>query len=97
VYSAKSLGATFIKAFPGNLLGPAFIRAVLSVLPDLKMMPTGGVEPNKINLKSWFDSGVVCVGMGSQLFDKNALLKGDYDSLEIRVKDSLKIVQSLKG
>lgn len=97
VYSAKSLGATFIKAFPGNLLGPAFIRAVLSVMPDLKMMPTGGVEPNKNNLQSWFDSGVVCVGMGSQLFDKNALLKGDYDSLEIRIKDSLKIVQSLKG
>jgi 2-dehydro-3-deoxyphosphogluconate aldolase / (4S)-4-hydroxy-2-oxoglutarate aldolase len=36
VHTAKTLGATLIKAFPGNLLGAAFIKAVLSVMPELK-------------------------------------------------------------
>lgn len=97
VYAAKSLGASLIKAFPGNLLGPAFIKAVLSVLPDIKLMPTGGVEPNQENLKAWFDAGVTCVGMGSQLFDKKAIEKGDFNALESRIKESLNIIQSIKG
>ena len=97
VYTAKTLEATLIKAFPGNLLGPAFIKAVLSIMPDLKMMPTGGVEPNQTSLKSWFDSGVVCVGMGSQLFDKKAIVSGEFESLESRIKETLGIIQLLKG
>lgn len=97
VHTAKTLGATLIKAFPGNLLGPAFIKAVLSIMPDLKMMPTGGVEPNQTSLKSWFDSGVVCVGMGSQLFDKKAIVSGEFESLESRIKETLEIIQLLKG
>lgn len=96
VYAAKSLGASLIKAFPGNLLGPAFIKAVLSVIPDVKMMPTGGVEPNHQNLKAWFDAGVSCVGMGSQLFDKKAIENGDFSVLEARIKESLNIIQSFK-
>lgn len=96
VYTAKSLGASLIKAFPGNLLGPSFIKAVLSVIPDVKMMPTGGVEPNHQNLKTWFDAGVSCVGMGSQLFDKKAIENGDFNALEVRIKESLNIIQSFK-
>jgi 2-dehydro-3-deoxyphosphogluconate aldolase/(4S)-4-hydroxy-2-oxoglutarate aldolase len=97
VFTAKKLGATMIKAFPGNLLGAAFIKSVLSVMPELKMMPTGGVEPNQNNLKAWFDSGVICVGMGSQLFDKKAIERGEFDALASRIKETLAIIQSLKG
>ncbi|WP_373523069.1 bifunctional 4-hydroxy-2-oxoglutarate aldolase/2-dehydro-3-deoxy-phosphogluconate aldolase [Aquiflexum sp.] len=96
VYQAKILGATLIKAFPGNLLGPGFIKAVLSVLPNLKMMPTGGVEPNKENLSIWFEAGVHCVGMGSQLFDKKAIERGDFKGLENNIKSTLNIIQELK-
>lgn len=95
-FQAKSLGATLVKAFPGNLLGPGFIKAVLSVLPTIKLMPTGGVEPNKENLSEWFKAGVHCVGMGSQLFDKKAIEHGDFDSLEENIKSVLNIIQGLK-
>ncbi|WP_373497218.1 bifunctional 4-hydroxy-2-oxoglutarate aldolase/2-dehydro-3-deoxy-phosphogluconate aldolase [Aquiflexum sp.] len=96
VYQAKTMGATLVKAFPGNLLGPGFIKAVLSVLPDIKMMPTGGVEPNMENLSVWFKAGVHCVGMGSQLFGKKAIEQGDFDGLEINIKSALNIIQELK-
>ncbi|WP_194976556.1 beta/alpha barrel domain-containing protein [Aquiflexum lacus] len=96
VYNAKTMGATLVKAFPGNQLGPGFIKAVLSVLPEIKMMPTGGVEPNKENLSIWFKAGVHCVGMGSQLFDKKAIEQGDFSSLEKNIKSALNIIQELK-
>jgi 2-dehydro-3-deoxyphosphogluconate aldolase / (4S)-4-hydroxy-2-oxoglutarate aldolase len=96
VYQAKSLGASLVKAFPGNLLGAGFVKAVLSVLPEVKIMPTGGVEPTQENLSIWFKSGVHCVGMGSQLFDKKAIENGDFESLANNIKSTLNIIQSLK-
>jgi 2-dehydro-3-deoxyphosphogluconate aldolase/(4S)-4-hydroxy-2-oxoglutarate aldolase len=96
VFQAKSLGASLVKAFPGNLLGAGFVKAVLSVLPEVKIMPTGGVEPTQENLSIWFKSGVHCVGMGSQLFDKKAIENGDFENLANNIKSTLNIIQSLK-
>lgn len=95
VYYGKKHGAKLIKIFPGNVLGPAFVKSVLSVIPKIKLMATGGVEPNEENLKSWFDAGIHCVGMGSQLFDVKALEKGDFQSLKSNIQRSLTIIQKL--
>ncbi|PSL07588.1 bifunctional 4-hydroxy-2-oxoglutarate aldolase/2-dehydro-3-deoxy-phosphogluconate aldolase [Cecembia rubra] len=92
----KKMGSSLIKIFPGNVLGPAFIKAVLSVIPDIKLMATGGVEPNEDNLKNWFKSGIHCVGMGSQLFDVKALEKGDFSGLKTNIEKSLSIIQNLR-
>jgi 2-dehydro-3-deoxyphosphogluconate aldolase/(4S)-4-hydroxy-2-oxoglutarate aldolase len=96
VYQAKSLGALLVKAFPGNLLGSGFIKAVLSVLPDIKMMPTGGVEPTHENLSEWFKAGVHCVGMGSQLFDKKSIERGEFEALESNIKTALATIQEIR-
>jgi 2-dehydro-3-deoxyphosphogluconate aldolase / (4S)-4-hydroxy-2-oxoglutarate aldolase len=96
VFQAKSMGAVLVKAFPGNLLGSGFIKSVLSVMPDIKMMPTGGVEPTKDNMSEWFNAGVHCVGMGSQLFDKKAIDKGDFDVLEANIKSALTTIQEIR-
>lgn len=96
VYYGKKQGAKLIKIFPGNVLGTAFVKSVLSVIPDIKLMATGGVEPNEANLKSWFNSGIHCVGMGSQLFDVKALEKGDFQGLKNNIEQSLTIIQNLK-
>jgi 2-dehydro-3-deoxyphosphogluconate aldolase/(4S)-4-hydroxy-2-oxoglutarate aldolase len=96
VYQAKSLGALLVKAFPGNLLGSGFIKSVLSVMPDFRMMPTGGVEPTMENLSDWFKAGVHCVGMGSQLFDKKAIERGDFEVLESNIKKALAIIQEVR-
>ncbi|ERM82719.1 hypothetical protein P872_04165 [Rhodonellum psychrophilum GCM71 = DSM 17998] len=96
VFQAKTLGAKLIKAFPGNLLGPDFIKAVKSIMPDVKLMPTGGVEPTAANLTSWFNSGVFCVGMGSQLFDKKEIENKEFDVLTKKIKEALETIQEIR-
>lgn len=68
IYQATVLGADLVKVFPGNVLGPAFIKAIRGPMPHLKLMVTGGVEPTEASLTEWFRSGVTAVGLGSQLF-----------------------------
>lgn len=97
IYRAKTLGAQLVKTFPGELLGPGFIRSVLTVIPDIKLMPTGGVLPNEENLKSWIDAGVHCVGMGSQLFNKEAMKSGDYGQIRAQIEKVLDIINSIKN
>lgn len=67
IATAEEAGATLVKIFPGNVLGSAYISAIKELFPGIRFMPTGGVEPEENNLKSWFQAGVVAVGMGSKL------------------------------
>lgn len=73
IITARFLGAEIIKLFPGSVLGPAFVSSILPVVPDLKLMITGGVEPTRENLEAWFSAGAYCVGMGSHLFPRMLL------------------------
>jgi 2-dehydro-3-deoxyphosphogluconate aldolase/(4S)-4-hydroxy-2-oxoglutarate aldolase len=93
---AKDHGAEVIKIFPGSVLGPGFISSVLSVIPDLKLMVTGGVEPTESSLSAWFKSGAMAVGLGSQLFTKEILEKKDWTQLQQKVSDALTIAQRLR-
>jgi 2-dehydro-3-deoxyphosphogluconate aldolase/(4S)-4-hydroxy-2-oxoglutarate aldolase len=68
IYQATQLGANVVKVFPGNVVGPGFIKAILGPMPHLKLMVTGGVEPTTDSLTTWFKAGVTAVGIGSQLF-----------------------------
>ena len=97
VFEALKMGVSLIKIFPANVLGPAFAKAVKSVLPQVKIMPTGGVLPNAENLQLWFSSGVSCVGMGSQLFDKNLVQNGNYEMLTHSIQYTLQIVKTIRS
>lgn len=68
IYQATLLGAALVKVFPGNVVGPGFIKAIKGPMPHLKLMVTGGVEPTAESLTAWFGAGVTAVGIGSQLF-----------------------------
>lgn len=96
IFQAKKLGASLVKAFPGNVVGSAFVAAAKSVYPELHIMPTGGVEPTKENLKEWFDAGVYCVGMGSQLFKKDWIKNQQYDLLEDKIAETLQVIKSIR-
>jgi len=65
---AERLGASLVKLFPGGTLGPQFLKAIKPLFPNLKFMPTGGVEAEESSIKGWFAAGVFAVGMGSKLF-----------------------------
>ena len=97
IYNAKELGAKLVKIFPGNVLGAGFVKSAKAVFPDLEIMPTGGVAPTEANLRSWFDSGVICVGMGSKLIPKDVLANKDFTSLENIVRNTLTIIQQIRN
>ena len=97
IVTAKEHGAEVIKVFPGSVLGPGFVSAIMPVVPDLQLMITGGVEPNENNLASWFKAGAMSVGMGSQLFTKEILENKDWDALQERVRSILSTIQKLRN
>lgn len=63
--TALNSGVDIIKLFPGNAYGPSIISAFKAPLPQLNIMPTGGVSLD--NLEAWFKAGVVAVGVGGNL------------------------------
>jgi len=65
VVEAMECGADIIKVFPGELLGPAFIKAVRAPLPQASLMPTGGVSLE--NVADWIRAGAVAVAVGGNL------------------------------
>lgn len=65
---AEELGAPLVKLFPGDTLGPGFLKAIKPLFPGLKFMPTGGVDVTKENIDSWLNAGVSAIGFGSKLF-----------------------------
>lgn len=96
IVTARENGAEVVKIFPGSVLGPGFVSAVMPVIPDLKLMITGGVEPTEENLSSWFKAGAMCVGLGSQLFTKEILDAKNWELLQQKVADALALVHKIK-
>ncbi|MCY1723345.1 bifunctional 4-hydroxy-2-oxoglutarate aldolase/2-dehydro-3-deoxy-phosphogluconate aldolase [Prolixibacteraceae bacterium Z1-6] len=93
---AHELGAEVVKIFPGSQVGgPSFVAAVKGPMPWASIMPTGGVAPTQDNLKQWFDAGVTCVGMGSQLFPKEVLAEGNYSYITEKCAEALEIIKQL--
>lgn len=93
---AEELGAEIIKVFPGNQLGPGFVKAIKGPCPWTSIMPTGGVTTDEENLRAWFEAGVTCVGIGSKLITQKFLEKKDYDGLEKHVKNTLELIKKIR-
>lgn len=96
IIRAEQAGASLIKLFPGNLLGPGFMSAIRELFPDLLFMPTGGVEAEKGNLSAWFKSGVSAVGMGSKLITKTVLEEKKYDELSVAASAALQLIKEVR-
>ena len=78
ITTALSYGSDIIKVFPGNVLGPKFIKSILGPIPNANLMPTGGV--NLDNISDWVKAGVAAVGIGSNLVSPGA--NGNFDQVE---------------
>jgi 2-dehydro-3-deoxyphosphogluconate aldolase/(4S)-4-hydroxy-2-oxoglutarate aldolase len=77
IIEAMECGADIIKVFPGETLGPAFVKAVRGPLPHACLMPTGGV--NVENVGEWIRAGCVAVGVGGNL--TAGAKRGDFQSI----------------
>ena len=89
---AEELGAEVVKLFPGELLGPDFVRALRGPQPWTSVMVTGGVTAEPENLRAWFEAGVTAVGMGSKLISREAVAAGDWAGLEARVRGVVGVI-----
>ncbi len=94
---AEELGCEIVKLFPGDIYGPQFVKGIKGPCPWTSIMPTGGVSPTKENLKGWFDAGVTCVGMGSQLISKEIIASKDFGKLEKTVRETLSLIKELRN
>ena len=95
---AEELGCEIVKIFPGTSVGgPDFVKAMLGPCPWTRIMPTGGVDCTGESLRKWFDAGVACVGMGSNLITTELLGKQDYAGIEAKVRTTVQLIKSIRG
>jgi len=87
ITTALRLGADMVKIFPAGLLGgAAYLRALREVLPGARLVPTGGVTA--ANAAEYLAAGAFAVGMGSTLFNREAVAARDVDAIEAAVREA---------
>lgn len=96
IIQAEAWGASMVKLFPGNILGPSFVSAVKELFPAISFMPTGGVEKGVDNLQAWFKAGVAAVGVGSKLITKELLANRDFARIKEDTIQMMKTIQSIQ-
>ncbi|MBS7317457.1 MAG: bifunctional 4-hydroxy-2-oxoglutarate aldolase/2-dehydro-3-deoxy-phosphogluconate aldolase [Bacteroidales bacterium] len=96
VGAAQEAGCDLCKVFPGDVLGPAFVKGLRAPMPWSQIMVTGGVKPERENLEAWFKAGVTCVGMGSNLFPKDAVASADWDRITGLCRTALDIISEVR-
>ena len=90
ILDAHEYGADVVKVFPATALGPSYIKDIRAPLPQVRLMPTGGVTLD--NAGDWIRAGAVAVGVGSALLDTKAVEEGRFDVL---VNNARRIVASV--
>ena len=95
IYSASKYGATGVKVFPANHLGPSYIKDVLAPFQHLKLYPTGGV--NLENISAYFKAGAKGLGMGGTLFLASLLETKEYENLGLHFEKVAMAVKNAKS
>ena len=86
---AQEAGCEVCKVFPGDVLGPKFVKGLKAPMPWSKIMVTGGVEPIAENLTAWRSAGADYVGMGSKLFPKDRVAAADWAYITAKCTEAL--------
>ncbi len=92
IVAAWRAGADIVKVFPATSLGPQFCRDLRGPLPEVRLMPTGGVTVE--NARDFIAAGAAAVGLGTALVDAKSVEAGDWEALEARAR---RLLASLPG
>lgn len=90
IMNAQDKGNKMVKLFPGDVFGPKYVKAIKAPIPNIEIMPTGGVDIN--NVEKWFEMGVSCVGVGSSLFNAGSL-----EDIENLAKEFVEKIQNVRS
>lgn len=95
VVNAWKAGADIVKIFPcGNVGGPAYLKSLKAPLPQIEMMPTGGVDLD--TAAAFIKAGAFCLGVGSAMVDSKAVQQERYEVLTDLAKKFVEIVRSAR-
>lgn len=95
ILTAWEAGADVVKVFPADVLGPAFFKAMRGPLPQVRLMPTGGVDLT--TAAEFLKAGACCLGIGSQLVEPKAVAARDFERIRTLAAQYVAIVNGARG
>src|SRR6266404_2703103 len=94
ILTAWEAGADIVKVFPAEVVGPAFFKALRGPLPQVRLMPTGGVDLN--TAADFLKAGACCLGVGGQLVEPKAVAERNFDRIRDLARQYVAIVQKAR-
>jgi 2-dehydro-3-deoxyphosphogluconate aldolase/(4S)-4-hydroxy-2-oxoglutarate aldolase len=95
ILAAWEAGADIVKVFPATTLGPGFFKDIRGPLPQVRLMPTGGVTRD--NAGDWIRAGAVAIGAGTALVDARAVSERRFDLITMNARHFVQAVQLARG
>lgn len=95
VVAAWEAGADVVKVFPADVGGPPYLKALKGPLPQIRLMPTGGVDLN--TAEAFLKAGACCLGVGGSLVEPKAVALGDFARLRDLAAQYVAIVKKFRG
>ena len=95
ILTAWEQGADLVKVFPADIGGPEYIKAVKAPLPQVALVPTGGVDLD--NVADFIKAGASAVALGSNLVDKKMIAAGRFDLIRTRTEEFVAEVKKARG
>lgn len=95
ILSAWEAGADIVKVFPAEVVGPAFFKALRGPLPQVRLMPTGGVDLN--TAAAFLKAGACCLGVGGQLVEPRAVAERNFDRIRDLARQYVAIVKKTRS
>jgi 2-dehydro-3-deoxyphosphogluconate aldolase/(4S)-4-hydroxy-2-oxoglutarate aldolase len=95
ILTAWEAGADIVKVFPADVVGPAFFKALRGPLPQVRLMPTGGVDLT--TAAAFLRAGACCLGIGGQLVEPKAVAEGNFERIRDLARQYAAIVKQHRG
>ncbi len=94
ILTAWEAGADIVKVFPADVVGPAFFKALRGPLPQVRLMPTGGVDLQ--TAADFIKAGACCLGIGGQLVEPRAVAERNFERIRDLARQYVAIVQQAR-
>lgn len=94
ILAAWEAGADIVKVFPADVVGPAFFKALRGPLPQVRLMPTGGVDLT--TAAAFLKAGACCLGVGGQLVEPDAVARRDFNRIRDMAKQYVSIIKQAR-
>jgi 2-dehydro-3-deoxyphosphogluconate aldolase/(4S)-4-hydroxy-2-oxoglutarate aldolase len=95
ILAAWEAGADIVKVFPAEVVGPGFFKALRGPLPQVRLMPTGGVDLN--TAATFLKAGACCLGVGGQLVEPEAVARRDFARIRDLARQYIAIVKQARA